>query len=527
MGFPYGRAPLAILILALLSGGGLLLAHVLSASEARPDLIFATFTKEHAEAYKPAIARFEKDNHCKVQLEVVSQRALQGRLQSALQVGADVPDMVELLDGTMGIFTRGPIEDVGFVDLTERVHTTGLYDKLVTSRFSKWSSRGHIFALPHDVHPTMLAYRADLVKELGIDVSKLTTWDEFARVGREVTKDLNGDGVPDRYMIDLPADGGDAIRMLLLQRGVRMFDDNGKVTFDTDVTADVICWYVKQIQGDQRTAFPCGWGQNLARSVNEGLCLFYICPDWRTRQFQVDIPQVKGKLGLMPLPAWEEGGRRTSCWGGTGLAFTKECQRKGNFELAWKLAMYLYYDPDQLGPRFKDTNILPPLKAAWNKEQLSEPREFYGGLPIGKIYASLAEQVPAEPSSAYMTIAVGKLSEAFANASLYYREHGENGLREYTISELKRCADRVRTSIERNVFLQTSTSSTRDNAARRRTSASLSLYSGRGLGRGYFDYSEPLEPGKYPLPRPLPEYREREAALAPVELDSSNRGAAR
>src|SRR5262245_39225824 len=194
MDFPYGKAPLAILILALASGAALLLAGRSGTANQRPDIIFATFTKEHAAIYVPAIAQFEKDNNCKIQLQVVDQRALQGRLQSAMAVGAEVPDMVELLGDTMGIFTRGKIEDVGFVDLTERVHGTGLWDKLVNSRFAQWSSRGHIFAMPHDVHPTMLCYRRDLVEQLGIDVAKLTTWEEFCRVGRDVvTKDINGD----------------------------------------------------------------------------------------------------------------------------------------------------------------------------------------------------------------------------------------------------------------------------------------------------------------------------------------------
>ena len=116
----------------------------------------------------------------------------------------------------------------------------------------------------------------------------------------------------------------------------------------------------------------------------DGLCLFYICPDWRTNQFQMDVSGVEGKMSLMPLPAWESGGIRTSTWGGTGLAFTKQSK---NFDLAWKLAMHLYYDPQQLGPRFAATNILPPLKAAWNQPQFGEPRAFYSGVRLGRVYA--------------------------------------------------------------------------------------------------------------------------------------------
>jgi arabinosaccharide transport system substrate-binding protein len=298
----------------------------------------------------------------------------------------------------------------------------------------------------------MLCYRRDLVEQLGIDVNKLTTWEEFCRVGREiVTKDLDGDGVKDRYMIDLPVGEAWALRLLLLQRGVGLFDESGATTFDDERAVDVVCWYVRQTQGKDRIAFPCGWGQNLSKSIMDGLCLFYLCPDWRTGQFQADVPGATGKLSLMPLPAWESGGRRTSSWGGTGLAFTKQSK---NFELAWKLAMYLYYDPPQLGPRFREMNILPPIRTAWDQPEINEPRSFYSGVAVGRVYADLADQVPETYVSAYMQMTEGKLLEALANTAAYYNEHGEEGLREYAQAELKRCADHVRTIVDRNVFLK-------------------------------------------------------------------------
>ena len=452
MNFPYGQAPLAILILALIAGAVVGYDTLIRQTGPQPDLVFATFTKEHADAYDPIIEQFEKDYGVHIQLQVVEQRALQSRLQSALQVGAEVPDMVELIYDSLGVFTKGPLEEVRFVDLTGRVHETGLIDNVVTSRFGKWSDRGRVFALPHDVHPVMLAYRRDLVEDLGIDVNQLTTWDAFARIGREIaTKDLNGDGVPDRYMMNLPTEGGDALRLLLLQGGGQMFDDRGDVAFDDERTAEVFLWYVQQIQGEDRISFDAGWGQNLARSMLDGLCLFYICPDWRTRQFQMDVPQLEGKMALMPLPAWQESGSRTSTWGGTGLAITEQCE---NVELAWELAMHLYFNAAEQGRRFEQTQIISPLRSAWDEPAFDKPNPYFSNQRIGRMYAELAPQVPEEQSSAYMTLAVNKLSEAFANVSLYHREHGMDGLPEYTRSELKRVADRVREVMARNVFLQ-------------------------------------------------------------------------
>ena len=182
----------------------------------------------------------------------------------------------------------------------------------------------------------------------------------------------------------------------------------------------------------------------------DGLCLFYVCPDWRTMQISADIPNLNGKLALMPLPAWEPGGRRTTTWGGTGLALTKKCR---NVDLAWELAKYLYYDPDQLGPRFKVTNIITPLKDAWNQPEFDEPRPFFSNMRIGQEYVKLAIDVPAEQVNAYQQQANGKLSEAFLNASLYYQAHGDEGLREFIDAELRRCADYVRQVMNRNVFL--------------------------------------------------------------------------
>ncbi|HMB95121.1 MAG TPA: extracellular solute-binding protein, partial [Tepidisphaeraceae bacterium] len=335
-----------------------------------------------------------------------------------------------------------------------------LWDDLVNGRFIKWSSRGHIFALIHDVHPTMLAYRRDLVEQLGIDVDKLTTWDEFAKVGQQITKDYDGDGVIDRYMMDLQPDGGDYLRIIMIQHGGALLDKDGECVFDSPQALDAVLYYVraandppswsKTHKGPHKFSFPAGWGQPLAKAMGDGLCLFYFCPDWRTKQLEMDIPAVNGKMALMPLPAWEPGGLRTSTWGATGLAFPKTCK---NFDLAWQLAMYLYYNKADLGPRFLNMNILPPLRSSWTLPEITRPRPFFSNEPIGTLYAKLADQVPQETVTAYINNARDKLGEAYSDCALYYQAHGDDGLEAYAKADVKRCADQVRTLIHRNVFL--------------------------------------------------------------------------
>ena len=450
MRFPYGKAPLWILVVAVVTGLVRLWLGV-KRSEESADLVFALFAPNHEQAYKGILPEFEREHGVKIQMQLVHMRALQSRLQAAMLTGAEVPDVVEIITGSMGYFTRGPLEDVGFVDLTQRLHDENLYDAMVESRYSLWSSRGHIFALPHDVHPVALCYRRDLVEELGINVDAIQTWADFVKVGRRITKDLDGDGAPDRYAIDLLLGGGSTLALLVLQRGGGLFDAEGRVTFDSEIVADTIMWHVRQTRGETRIAFQAGWGQSLAKTMIDGLVLFYFCPDWRTKMFEMDVPGLKGKLALMPLPAWEPGSCRTSTWGGTGITITKACE---NQDLAWEFAKFLYLRKEELGRRFAASNIIPPLKEAWDLPEFTVASDFYSGRAIGQLYAGLAPSVPAAYASPYSELADGKLSEAYMNAADYYDRNGEEGLKEYTMKELERCADYVRKVMDRNVFLK-------------------------------------------------------------------------
>jgi arabinosaccharide transport system substrate-binding protein len=86
----------------------------------------------------------------------------------------------------------GPLDGVGFLDLTDRIKAEGLDQKINASSFTPWSTRGRIFGLPHDVHPVMLGYRADMVEAAGIDVSKIETWEDFITVLSPLLYDANG-----------------------------------------------------------------------------------------------------------------------------------------------------------------------------------------------------------------------------------------------------------------------------------------------------------------------------------------------
>jgi len=448
---PVGAAPTLLIIVLILSGTWLALVPASQPdhkAEGTTQLRVWTFARNHYDGYIEAIPSFEAAHPgVKVRIELVHYRAVSERLQAAFWGDLDVPDLVEVEIGYAGTFFRGPIEDVGFLDLTDRIHSSGLYDRVVQSRFAPYTSRGHIFGLPHDVHPVMIAYRRDLFEEEGINPAQLDTWDKFTEAGRRVTRDLTGDGTIDRYMIELADMSTQSLEVMLFQRGGGFFDADGRLSIDDEVSLETLCWFVPLVVGPERIANSLGEGQIRTQAVESGYLLCLICPDWRTSVFEMDMPRLSGQMALMPLPAPEPAGRRTSTWGGTMIAITKKTR---NPDLAWELALHLYYNTTYLGDRFRSSNIIPPLRDAWQLPAFSEPRPFWSSQRIGELYIRLADQTPPQYTSPFIAMARTKLGAALVESVDYYGRHGKRGFTDYARSVLNSKADEVRAVMKRD-----------------------------------------------------------------------------
>ncbi len=448
--FPFGKAALSILALTLLAGLWLV---VQPAPHKTATLTYWTFAKPHYEAYQRALPAFEKAHPgVTVDLELVSNTALASRLQAALLANVDVPDLCEVEISQAGSLFRGPQKDIGFTDLTDRLmqtdssHPVSLYNQMVQARFSPYTSRGRIFGLPHDVHPIQIAYRRDLFAKLGIDPNKLNTWDEFAAAGRRVT-------IPgQRYMIQFSdSDAGLGLEVCLLQRGGGYFDPDGKCIMDNETAVQAMHWYVPQVAGPHPIGKDIGGvsSQFLTQAVENGYLLCMICPDWRTQTIEEDMPRLSGKMALMDLPAVTPGGLQTSTWGGTMVGITKHSK---NQELAWELAKYFYTDPAQLEDRYRNLEIVPPFKGAWNLPIFQEPHPYWSGQKIGARYIALAPKVPYQYTSPAIVTAKNKLSEALVACVQYYNVHGEAGFEPFIRARLTRSANEVRALVNRDPY---------------------------------------------------------------------------
>ena len=445
-------------------GGWLICALALASSVAvlawpipqRDGLQMWIFSKQHNQMYKNEVRRWNETNEPKVNMSLLSNEAMQQRMLAGFLSNTPSADLIEVERNFVPQVFTGPIEDVGFVDLTDRLKAEGIYEQLNEPSFSPWSSRGRIFGLPHDVHPVMLAYRADVFEEAGIDLPSVQTWDEFARAVRPLVKDRNGDGAPD-YIISIWATGAfrDQLEALILQAGGSLFDEQGQMQINTPMNARVLATLASWMVGPDRIAVDAPEFDPQGNKMRlDGRVLVAIMPDWLCGVWKKDLPRLSGKMKLMPLPAWEPGGRRTTVWGGTMLGIAKTTQMP---EASWEIAKHLYLSEEIAKSLYETNGIISPVKSYWDRPFYQTPNEYFNGQRVGAMYIDLAPHVPNRTSSPFNTQAKDRVANALFRLKEYAlkeNKHTREELMAQAERELAEAEKIVSRLVNQNVFLR-------------------------------------------------------------------------
>jgi arabinosaccharide transport system substrate-binding protein len=414
------------------------------------------FSRQHEGIYRDVIARWNRDHPAaRVELSVIGVPVMEQRMMSGFLSDTPVANLMEIERTIAGHVFTGPIDRVGFADLTSRLRNEGLLDQINAPSFGPWTSRGRIFGIPHDVHPVMLVYRSDLVEAAGIDVSRIETWEDFFRVMSPLMKDLDDDGRVDRYLLNTAPVDHNALEVLLLQAGGHIFDDQERLTINAPRNAEILARLATWYTGPHRV---CRFADivNTAsgqQNFEDGLVVAALAPDWVAGLLKQQIPALAGKVKLMPLPAWEHGGTRTSVWGGTMLGIAKSSKSRA---IDWELAKLLYFSPETAVRLFRATGIVTAVKSNWSNPAFDQPDPYFSGQPVGRLYIDLAPSIPRRTSSPYNQPALFQMTNCLIEL-VDYADRQRAFEWPALVPEAQRLLDvaqhAMQAEIDRNVFL--------------------------------------------------------------------------
>ncbi|OMI25944.1 arabinose-binding protein [Bacillus haynesii] len=376
------------------------------------ELTFWTFNGLHEQFYAEMVKEWNKkypERKIKLNTVVYPYGQMHDNLSISLLAGKGVPDIADVELGRYSNFLKG--SDIPLTDLTPLVEDER--DKFVEARLTLYSKNGKLYGLDTHVGTTVMYYNMEMMNKAGVDPDDIKTWEDYREAGKKVVKAL---GKP---MTTIETTDPNSFLPLVSQQGSGYFDQQGRLTLNNETNVKTLEFLKTLIEKDKIAVTTPGGNHHSEEYygfMNQGGAASVLMPIWYMGRFLDYMPDLKGKIAIRPLPAWEEGGDRSAGMGGTATVIPKQAKE-----------VDLAKDFLKFAKASKEGNIklwtvlgFDPLRwDVWDSDELKKPNQYTEYFQNGKHIFSVLLDIKDEINPLYLTEDYAKTSDLVNRNVLY------------------------------------------------------------------------------------------------------------
>ncbi|MFC0680609.1 ABC transporter substrate-binding protein [Lysobacter korlensis] len=331
------------------------------------------------------------------------------KFSTALEAGSGAPDVIQLENEVIPSFT---IRN-GLVDLVEY----GIGDKEDQYAPGAWkdvSSGDAVYAVPVDLGPVGMLYRADILEEFDIEVP--TTWDELADAAKEL-KDAGSES----FLANYPTNGRAFSQALFAQAGNQPFDFSTEnveeigINVNDAATKQVLEYWFELIDAGVVSADDRSTPDFNTAVVN-GRHATYLAAAWGPGYLMglEEEADPDARWAAAPLPQWDADNPVYVNWGGSSFGVTSQA---GNPELSARVASELFGTDEAWKVGIEEGALFPTYLPVLESDYFVELEyPFFGGQKIQKdVFIEAANAYEGFTFSPFQTFAYDQLTEAQAS----------------------------------------------------------------------------------------------------------------
>lgn len=328
-------------------------------------------------AIKLSAENFKK-LHEKVSIDVVEIRKTEfiEKLSLALSLKSDIPDIICISDEDIQLLISR------FQDSFEEISNYIKKDDYLKYKIDNLSLENKLYGIPLNSKPAVIIYRNDILSSLGINTEYIKTYDDFIAAGQNVVK-LSG-----KKMIPLSIDSDTTYRMMLNQLGESYFDKDGKPLLNNPKA--------QRIFGVLKRIYESGMVQEVKSNkdsinlINNGTTAAAIVTPEEVNAFIKKMPELKGKLQVMKIPAFEEGGNQSVSLDGDNLMLLSSSKNK---KLSIEFAKFAAENKDNIAALMKELGVFPACTKHYDEKWFAKEDEYFQGQKLWRLYSELAEDI--------------------------------------------------------------------------------------------------------------------------------------
>lgn len=264
-------------------------------------------------------------------------------------------------------------------------------EKYFTSAFVSGQYESVQYALPYETVPTLMFVNKTLLTQEGIDMPEENwTWEDFYEICKKVTRDTDGDGVPDQFG-SYNYDWMDA----LCSNGGGVFNKKGTEAALTDSRVVEAVKYVRSINdlydGEKLTQEDFNGGRVAFMPLTFAEYRTYKTYPYKIRKY------ANFQWDCVTMPAGEQGGNISQV---DSLLMGISANTKEE-KLAWEFLKLLTYDEESQMNIFYDSQGASVLKTVTESQQMEqvvqEDMEEGDTVINGKLLGRVIEEGHVEP----------------------------------------------------------------------------------------------------------------------------------
>lgn len=313
------------------------------------------------EAVVEAAANFKK-LHNRVEVNVVKDESPYNKVSEEIKTAKFKEDIVIIPEENVGdLFKQS---DSTFVEISG-----GLSD-FSPGRLGALTNNKKILGIPWSSEPVLILYRSDIFSSEGINIDNIKTWDDFRAIGKNLTIRIG------KKFLAYNSSEFIKVKEALLSQLRISYVDTVNNTRVSDLINGMV--YEGTLYGSDSTV-------NLAK--NEGALAIIAKPEDAFKL--MGVPELKGKWGVMKMPAFEPGGNRDVSLGGKDLLINKNTK---NINLSKEFAKYLSSDSSTAYLNLEKHGIFSADYTLYSGEQFSSNEYF--DTNIWSLYSEVEKDAP-------------------------------------------------------------------------------------------------------------------------------------
>ncbi|WP_404455492.1 ABC transporter substrate-binding protein [Virgibacillus necropolis] len=333
------------------------------------ELTYWTFVELHMDFFKDAVPRWNEanpDRPIKLVAETFPFDQMHNNLLLALQSGTGAPDIADIEIGRFPNYLQGEPQLLPMNEYVDPV-----IDKFVKSRFEIYGKDGKYYGMPTHVGTSVMYYNKEIMDAAGVDIDSIKTWDDYVEAGKKVVANTDA--------MMTTAHSGDYMTyfQMISQRGSDFFNDEGELTVYNEANVKTLEFLHDMIYKYEIAELTPGGdphAEEFYAYMNDGGAASVSMPAWYMGRFLDYMPDLKGKMAIRPMPAWEAGGNRSAGMGGTGTVVTNQTEHA---ELAKEFLAFAKLTKEANKKIWTVLGFVPPRHDVWESEAIKADNKYY------------------------------------------------------------------------------------------------------------------------------------------------------